>query len=215
MGPDPKPLFTTVPDAVKGKDGKPVWLDFWVICDKRRCYLFNTGDNGRLYRSDTTSSDFPNGFGNTQVVLDQEHDKLFEAGMTYHIAGTDSYITMVEAIGPKGRYFRSWTSKRLDGQWTPLADSLDNPFAGAVDTAYPGGRWTMDVSHGELIRQGNDQTPTLDPCKPLRFLYQGVDPRADGRDYLNLPYRLGLLTATGPNPVSAMCRTRRSSTRRR
>jgi endo-1,4-beta-xylanase len=204
----PKPFFATAPDAVKGSDGKPVWLDFWVICDDSRCHLFNTGDNGRLYRSDTSLGDFPAGFGNTQVVLDDTRERLFEASMTYKVAGTGSYVTMVEAIGPKGRYFRSWTSDRLDGRWTPLADSLADPFAGSSNVSYPRGRWTLDISHGELIRTGNDQTLTIDPCKPLQFLYQGVDPRADTTDYLNLPYRLGLLTATARNPISAMCRTK-------
>lgn len=203
----PKPLFATAPDAVKGPDGRPVWLDFWVICDKVRCYLFNTGDNGRLYRSDTSLGDFPYGFGNTQVALEDKRDRLFEASMTYKVAGTRSYVTMVEAIGPKGRYFRSWTSNRLDGRWTPLADSLTDPFAGSSNVDYPAGRWTLDISHGELIRAGKDQTPTIDPCKPVQFLYQGVDPRADATDYLNLPYRLGVLTATTRNPISAMCRT--------
>lgn len=204
----PKPFFATAPDVVKGDDGRPVWLDFWVICDDSRCHLFNTGDNGRLYRSDTALGDFPQGFGNTQVVLDDTRDRLFEASMTYKVAGTRTYVTMVEAIGPRGRYFRSWTSDRLDGRWTPLADSLADPFAGSNNVDYRGARWTLDVSHGELIRAGNDQTLTIDPCKPLRFLYQGVDPRADTSDYLNLPYRLGLLTATARNPISAMCRTK-------
>ena len=204
----PKPFFATAPDAVKGRDGNAVWLDFWVICDTERCHLFNTGDNGRLYRSETSLGAFPAGFGNTQIVLDDARDRLFEASMTYKVAGTGTYVTMVEAIGPEGRYFRSWTSDRLDGRWTPLAGSLADAFAGSRNVSYPGGRWTQDVSHGELIRLGNDQIPTIDPCKPLQFLYQGVDPRADATDYLNLPYRLGLLTAAAPNPISAMCRTK-------
>lgn len=203
----PKPFFSSVPDVVKGTDGRAVWLDFWVICDARRCHLFNTGDNGRLYRSDTKLGDFPQGFGNTQVVLEDTRDRLFEASMTYKVAGTGTYVTMVEAIGPKGRYFRSWASDRLEGRWTPLADSLVEPFAGSSNVSYRGKRWTLDVSHGELIRAGNDQTLTIDPCKPLQFLYQGVDPRADATDYLNLPYRLGLLTATTRNPISVMCRS--------
>jgi endo-1,4-beta-xylanase len=205
----PKLFFTTIPDAVKGSDGRATWLDFWVICDTANCHLFNTGDNGRLYRSDTSLRDFPAGFGNTQVVLEDARDRLFEAGMTYKVAGTGAYVTMVEAIGPRGRYFRSWTSDRLDGHWKPLADSLADPFAGSSNVTYPAGRWTLDISHGEMIRQGNDQSLTLDPCKPLQFLYQGVDPHADTGDYLNLPYRLGLLTATARNPISAMCRTKR------
>jgi len=35
----------------------------------------------------------------------------------------------IEAIGPRGRYFRSWISDRLDGEWRPLAVSASNSFA--------------------------------------------------------------------------------------
>ena len=59
-------------------------------------------------------------------------------------------------------------------------------------------RWpqpvTQDFSHGEMIRNGIDQTLTINPCD-LRFLYQGKDPVADA-PYNLLPWRLGLLTQT-------------------
>ncbi|MCW3849503.1 non-reducing end alpha-L-arabinofuranosidase family hydrolase [Sphingomonas sp. LB-2] len=209
----PRPLFEKVPDAVKGSDGRPVWLDFWVICDTAKCYLFNTGDNGRFYRSETTLGAFPHGFTNTRVVLEDQRDRLFEASMTYRVAGTDSYVTMIEAIGPQGRYFRSWTSDRLDGSWTPLAGSVSEPFAGPANVSYEGRRWSMDISHGEMIREGNDQNLTIDPCKPLRFLYQGYAPGGT-YDYINLPYRLGLITAKGPNPLSMMCRSGSDASKR-
>ena len=99
---------------------------------------------------------------------------------------------MVEAYGP--RYFRSWTAPSLDGPWTPLADTQAAPFAGEANVTFTAGKWTNDISHGEMIRAGYDETLTLDACH-LQFLYQGVDPNSGVTDYNRLPYRLGLLTA--------------------
>ena len=205
----PKSFFASPPAIVRSKNGAATWLDFWVICDTAKCYLFNTGDNGLLYRSETSLALFPNGFHNTAVVLQSANPaELFEASMTYRLAGADAYVTMVEAMGPKGRYFRAWVSDRLDGEWRPLADRSDRPFAGAANVSFPGPSWSEGVSHGELLRAGIDQTLEIDPCKPLQFLYQGLAPGSDASNYMMLPYRLGLLTAQGPNPISAFCRRR-------
>jgi hypothetical protein len=50
---------------------------------------------------------------------------------------------------------------------------------------------TRDFSHGELIRDGYDETLTIDPSN-LQILYQGRDPESRGQ-YHPLPYQLGLL----------------------
>jgi Glycosyl hydrolase family 62/Transposase IS66 family len=99
-------------------------------------------------------------------------------------------------VGHGRRYFRSWTSTALDGQWTPLADTEANPFIRSSNVTFAPGvtPWTQDFSHGEMIRSGVDQNLTIDPCH-LQFLYQGEDPSASG-DYSQLPWRLGLLTQT-------------------
>ena len=84
---------------------------------------------------------------------------------------------------------------RLDGAWTPLADTWNAPFAGQNNVTYAPGvaDWSDDISHGELVRDGNDETATIDTCN-LQFLYQGRNPSSGG-EYSQLPYRLGLLQA--------------------
>ena len=59
---------------------------------------------------------------------------------------------------------------------------------------FSGTAWTTDISHGEMIRAGTDQTLTISPCQ-MRYLYQGLDPSASG-PYNTLPWRLGLLSQT-------------------
>lgn len=192
----PKNFFKEEPAVVVQNKGSGGWLDFFVICDDIHCYLFFTDDNGHLYRAQTAVEDFPDGFGNTAIVLSDTRDNLFEAGAHYKIKGANKYLTLIEAFGPTGRrYYRAWTADSLDGAWTPLAAEWKNPFAGMMNVTFPADTYMLDVSHGELIRDGYDETMTIDTCR-LQFLYQSVDLTASGGlVYSQLPYRLGLLTA--------------------
>ncbi|MEU6668002.1 non-reducing end alpha-L-arabinofuranosidase family hydrolase [Streptomyces sp. NPDC046727] len=192
----PRNFYSSMPDIIRQNIGNGYWVDMWVICDSANCYLFSSDDNGHLYRSQTTLSQFPNGFTNT-VVAAQDSNKyaLFEASNVYKVQGSNQYLLIVEAVGSDGRrYFRSWTSGSLAGSWSPLAASESNPFARAGNVTFPSGAWTKDISHGEMIRAGYDQTLTIPACR-LQYLYQGMNPGASG-DYNLLPWRLGLLTQT-------------------
>ncbi|KAH9142229.1 hypothetical protein AeRB84_013679 [Aphanomyces euteiches] len=155
----------------------------FVICDSANCYLFSSDDDGHLYRSQTSISNFPNGISQPVIAMQDTSNiyALFEASAVYK-AGSQ-YLLLVEAIGSDGnRYFRSWTANSLGGSWTPLANTEANPFARSNNSR-------------ELIRTQTDQTISLDLCKPIRFLYQGLNPSASG-DYNALPWQLGLLTQT-------------------
>jgi hypothetical protein len=170
-------------------------IDYHIICDDTHAYLFLTGDDGRFYRSRTKIEDFPNGFGDIEVAIQGNRNNLFEGSMTYKIKGTDTYLTMIEAMSP-ARYYRAWISKDLNGEWTPVegADTWESPFAGINNVTFEEGveAWTRDISHGELLRTNYDQTPTID-MDNLQFLFQGRAADSGGR-YELLPYRLGLLT---------------------
>jgi hypothetical protein len=185
----PENFFDTKPA------GAPrLWIDYWMICDDTHAYLFFTGDNGRVYRSRTRIEDFPKGMSDPEVVIQGPRNDVFEGSMTYKIKGTGTYLTLVEAIGP-ARYYRAWISDRLDGEWTPVPDAntWEKPFAGINNVTFEDDvtPWTRDISHGELIRDGYDETLTIDPNN-LQLFYQGRDPAVNGR-YDQLPYRLALL----------------------
>ena len=177
------------------------WVDSWVICDSANCYLFSVDDNGHVYRSTSSLSQFPNGFGdgsNTVIAASNSNKyAMFEADNVYKVDGSNTYLMVVEAIASSGRrVFHSWTANSLTGSWTPLAATDANPFLGAADVTFPSGTpaWTQDFSSGEAIRSGYDQNVTLSPCH-LRYLYQGHDPNAN-QSYNLLPWRIGLATQT-------------------
>ena len=171
------------------------WIDFWVVCDRRRAYLFFTSLDGRLWRMWTPIEKFPEGFDHCELALKAD---IFEAAHIYHLKGRDQYLAVIEAQGTGGRrYYKAYTADRLDGAWRPLADTEEQPFAGAANVRQPDPPWADNISHGELLRDGFDETLTVDAAN-LRFLIQGVTQKARaGKKYGDIPWRLGLLTPHG------------------
>ncbi len=168
------------------------WIDFWVICDRTHAYLFFTSLDGQMWRARTAIEDFPSGWSEPEVCL---RGDIFEASHTYLLQGLDKYLTIVEAQGGGGRYYKAYLADRLDGAWKPLADTLQRPFAAPGNVRFAGPRWSDSFSHGELVRASVDETMPVDPAR-LEFLFQGVK-QGDyqGKPYGQIPWRLGMLEA--------------------
>ncbi|MFO8013740.1 MAG: non-reducing end alpha-L-arabinofuranosidase family hydrolase [Phycisphaerae bacterium] len=182
-----RPILDGGPDDPRRVGG----LDYWIICDDRRAYLFLTSLNGKMWRLWTDLEAFPKGFGHCALALQA---RIFEASHTYRLKGMGKYLTIVEENGR--RYYKAYLADRLDGPWTPLADTAERPFAGWTNIRPAPGvePWTDNVSHGELLREGHDQTLTVDPAR-LRLLLQGMlEKDKAGKGYGQFSWRIGLLT---------------------
>ena len=109
----PQPRFSTTdniadPDSWSAPqdffDGTPKsvvqgWLDYWIVCDDTHAYLFFPDDHGRFYRSRTRIEDFPRGFDEPVVVMQEtKAADLFEGSCVYRIKDADRYLCLVECI---------------------------------------------------------------------------------------------------------------------
>jgi endo-1,4-beta-xylanase len=189
----PRDFYSGVPDLISKNLTGGFWVDMWVICDETDCYLFSSDNRGHLFRSQTPATSFPHGMSQPVIAAqDSGQGTSFAASDVYKVAGTGHYLLISQAFGGDGHgYLRSWTSPLLSGPWTPLADSTPTPFAGTANITFPTPAWTQDVVQGELIRDGYDQTLTVNPCH-LGLLYLGLDPHAGG----NRAFQIGMLTQT-------------------
>jgi len=184
-----KPLGGSKPENAQA------WLDFWVICDQTNAYLFFTSLDGKMWRASTPLADFPQGWSQPVIALEAD---IFEASHIYRLKGQNIYLTLIEAQHGHGwRYYKAYVADQLNGSWHPLAAEKDCSFATMQNVTQTDARWTDSISHGELIRAGYDELLEVDADNP-RFIFQGVtDAERKGKNYGEIPWRLGLLKTIG------------------
>ncbi len=193
----PAPFFSTTPAIITENGGG--WLDYWVICDAASCFLFFSDNHGRWYKSKTSIEEFPNGFDEPVVVLqDANAGRVFEASNVYKINGTNQYLALIEAFDRLRRTVATSApgSRRAStGLGCPGKRAAPLPVRGTCQRdVRRNGLDQEDISHGDMVRAGYDETLAVDPCN-LRYVFQGADPEAEtGGDYNKIPWRIGLLS---------------------
>jgi hypothetical protein len=168
------------------KDAQAKWIDFWVICDESRAYLFYTQAHRGVVVRSTALKEFPDGWNQGRQVFDDVH----EAVHVYRAGGRGEFHMIYERNNEGVRSFGLAKAKHLQGPWHLVTEE----YANGNQLQYIGDAnpWTEMVSHGEAIRTGYDQTMEYDATN-CRWLIQGILRDQLQGPYPTLPWRLGVI----------------------
>lgn len=194
----PRQMVERTPDSLP-KAKSPRWLDYTIIADGDKVYMFFTDDGGNFMYCTTSVETFPFGWGEPVVALSEATSLIFEGSATYKIKD-GPFLTIVEGIAPgtNNRYYNSLIADKLEGPWKFLS-SVEKPFAGAANvTGSP--LWSDHISHGEILRDSYDERMILNPDS-MNLLYQGWDkttrvqgvPLGRFNGYHEIPWKLSIL----------------------
>ncbi len=181
------PKSWSAPEPLVLKEDKAKWIDFWVICDSEKAYLFYTRGHNEVVVCTTGLESFPVGWDKGEVVFRGVHESVH----VYKVAGRDEYHMIYELNRDGERRFGLATAKAIAGPWAKVTD--DYACGSQLVSAAGTERWTDMVSHGEALRSGHDQQMEYDPGDG-RWLIQGVgsdDYAAVG--YPLIPWKLGII----------------------
>ena len=168
------------------KDTPKKWIDFWIIAEEQKVYLFYTeAHNGVMVRS-TSFEKFPNDWGKSKQVFDNVH----EAVHIYKVADKQEFHMIYELNNDGIRSFGLAKANHLEGPWLKVTDK----YATGDQLRWTDGciPWTEMISHGEVIRSGFNQYMEYQPAN-CRWLIQGLMKKDLNVKYELLPWKLGII----------------------
>ncbi len=181
---DPESWSVAKPLIEKDKSDK--WIDFWVIADQSKVYLFYTEAHRGVVVRSTNLNDFPGGWSQGVKIFEDVHEAV-------HIykAIDKSEFHMIFELNKNGiRSYGLAIANHLEGPWKRVSDN----YASGDQLEYSGEseQWTEMVSHGEVIRSGYNQFLEYNP-ESCRWVIQGIMINELTDDYPSLPWKLGVI----------------------
>lgn len=174
------------PTPLLRKDADQKWIDFWVIADETKVYLFYTQSHTQVFYKSTNYKDFPHGWSEAKAVFSGVH----EAVHIYKVKEKKEYHMIYELNQQGVRSYGLAIADHLEGPWQKSTDS----YATGDQLVFKGqNKWTDMVSHGEAIRSGYDQKMEYDPFD-AKWIFQGVLKEEITNDYPSIPWKLGIIS---------------------
>ncbi|BDD12415.1 hypothetical protein FUAX_48470 (plasmid) [Fulvitalea axinellae] len=176
---DPLPLVE--------KNRKEKWIDFWVMADEEKMYMFYTQSQTDVYVKTTSFEEFPNGWSKEKLAFDKVH----EAVHIYKAKGKKEYHLIYELKNKNSRSFGLAVAESLEGPW----ERVEKDYATGESLSFDGTEkgWTELVSHGEILRSGFDERMEYD-SENCRWLIQGMKLKDYTGAYEKLVWSLGVMS---------------------
>ena len=181
-----KPNNWSVSQNLLEKDSPKKWIDFWIIANRKKVYLFYTEDHRGVMMRSTRIKNFPKKWGKSKKVFDNVH----EAVHVYKVENKHRFHLIYEINQNGVRSFGIAEARRLKGHWKNKTSEYatgNQLFFG--NNSKP---WTDMVSHGEAIRTGFNQKMEYNPNK-ASWLIQGIQKNELNKKYELLPWQLGII----------------------
>lgn len=168
------------------KDKPDKWIDFWIIADDVKVYLFYTEAHKGVVMRSTNLNDFPNKWSMGKNVFDNVH----EAVHIYKVKSKQEFHMIYELNNDGIRSFGLASAKNLTGPWEKITDNYAN--GNQLNFSENSAVWTEMVSHGEVIRSGYNQKMEYEP-ESCSWLIQGILKKELHADYPSIPWKLGII----------------------
>lgn len=182
-----KPETWSKPEPLLVKDDPRKWIDFWVICDATKAYLFYTQAHSAVIVRSTTLENFPDDWSEENEVLKSVH----EAVHVYKVSDRNVFHMIYELNNRGIRSFGLASAEDIAGPWTKVTDNYAT--GDQLNYAGKGEAWTEMVSHGEVLRADCNERMEYDP-KGCTWLIQGILKKNSRASYESLPWKLGIMT---------------------